>query len=478
MSYLWYNAIYQDNNTLVLDVRDPCTYILERARPGVFIIASFSQTIVDPVATIIKMLNDLPDGYDVHKYLYILVNSPAEYRALAQFHGALNIRAWSNACRTKVQSDSVFQDLIIPHIDRKFRGTMCSKNVKFKRHSLTWNIPGINYLISIDKSSCYTHCQCTADTQICSECMWNVIPMNDINQKKHVSSVVKTNLCSSVVYDELHNSRCGIILSPSEGSCYASLEYLLHGLPVISTSSTGGRSNYYDNYNSIICDATKVGVESALVEIQRRWDNGEIDPVKIRAKAILQQNHYQNIYIKVIADIFKCQRIDSDASKYFTDKIKNTKFQPLVHAYNTLNLTIFNKLLDFIDFKTSLLSQKVSYQYPFGEVLHSQTKGTIAWITIAVEWHNDHKKWEHNNSILSDYLAKGGEHKLVSRNISNRLVYFGGQTCLILPGQKPSQSQYLCALYGVAKYDNNGILQLTTTNKEGDQIVLYSVEKP
>ncbi|WP_092048398.1 glycosyltransferase [Planctomicrobium piriforme] len=63
----------------------------------------------------------------------------------------------------------------------------------------------------------------------------------------------------------VHNqSRIGVILSEQEGGCGASTEYLLAGLPVVSTSSTGGRDLFYDSGNSIICEPTVDGVRSAL----------------------------------------------------------------------------------------------------------------------------------------------------------------------------------------------------------------------
>ena len=44
----------------------------------------------------------------------------------------------------------------------------------------------------------------------------------------------------------LNKSRVGVILSYKEGACYASIEYLLSGLPVISTSNIGGRDIFFD----------------------------------------------------------------------------------------------------------------------------------------------------------------------------------------------------------------------------------------
>ena len=41
-------------------------------------------------------------------------------------------------------------------------------------------------------------------------------------------------------------SRCGLILSSEEGACFAATEYLLCGLPVVTTPSVGGREAFFD----------------------------------------------------------------------------------------------------------------------------------------------------------------------------------------------------------------------------------------
>lgn len=41
-------------------------------------------------------------------------------------------------------------------------------------------------------------------------------------------------------------SRCGLILSAEEGACFAAMEYLLCGLPVVTTPNIGGRDEFFD----------------------------------------------------------------------------------------------------------------------------------------------------------------------------------------------------------------------------------------
>ncbi len=61
-------------------------------------------------------------------------------------------------------------------------------------------------------------------------------------------------LTPNEVLDLYHQSRVGLILSAMEGGCFTSSEYLLSGLPVVSTFSVGGRDLFYNSQNSIQCE--------------------------------------------------------------------------------------------------------------------------------------------------------------------------------------------------------------------------------
>lgn len=72
-------------------------------------------------------------------------------------------------------------------------------------------------------------------------------------------------------------SKCGLALSKEEGGMLAATEYLLCGLPVVSTPSIGGRDVYYNSSNHILCDDTVNGVTSAVSSATSRdWDRAQI----------------------------------------------------------------------------------------------------------------------------------------------------------------------------------------------------------
>jgi len=108
----------------------------------------------------------------------------------------------------------------------------------------------------------------------------------------------KYQLMPETVSRILSRSKVGLILSESEGACFASSEYLLTGLPVVSTKSRGGRDFWYDDYNSIICDADPDSVLSAVNELL----NDPRDPKLIR------ESHIKKMYMhrqKFIERVYK-----------------------------------------------------------------------------------------------------------------------------------------------------------------------------
>lgn len=73
-------------------------------------------------------------------------------------------------------------------------------------------------------------------------------------------------------------SRVGVSLSEVEGANFASGEYMLWGLPVVSTRSLGGRDHYFDARFWLICEDNPDAVAAAVKEAIAR----QIDPHLIR----------------------------------------------------------------------------------------------------------------------------------------------------------------------------------------------------
>jgi glycosyltransferase involved in cell wall biosynthesis len=115
----------------------------------------------------------------------------------------------------------------------------------------------------------------------------------------------------------LSASRVGLALSEAEGACLASSEYLLCGLPVVSTPSVGGRDVWYDTDNSLICDPTPGAVRDAVDLLIARLSRGEIDPRAVREKHIARAEEHRQRFIDVTRQAFTAVAADADAEIVF-----------------------------------------------------------------------------------------------------------------------------------------------------------------
>jgi len=113
----------------------------------------------------------------------------------------------------------------------------------------------------------------------------NPLDFFDLNQlnPKYIN---KTRISQVEVNDLINQAKVGGIFSASEGACFASSEFLLAGLPVVSTHSIGGRDFWYDESNSIICDPTEESVSIAVNSAIEKINSGEFSPEKIRSSHI------------------------------------------------------------------------------------------------------------------------------------------------------------------------------------------------
>lgn len=100
----------------------------------------------------------------------------------------------------------------------------------------------------------------------------------------------------SSVVKLLNKSKVGIILSESEGACFSSSEYLLCGLPVVSTFTRGGREFWYDETNSIICKPD----EQSILDAVKKLISQNIDPLLIRENHIKKMFMHRQKFIDLV----------------------------------------------------------------------------------------------------------------------------------------------------------------------------------
>lgn len=98
----------------------------------------------------------------------------------------------------------------------------------------------------------------------------------------------------------LNQCRVGLCLSAVEGAMYASIQYLLCGLPVVSTPSLGGRDVFFDKENSLIVQPTPEAVRDGVQEMLDR----NPDPACIRERTLARMRRHREVFIDVVQRIY------------------------------------------------------------------------------------------------------------------------------------------------------------------------------
>ncbi|MEP6567182.1 MAG: glycosyltransferase [Mesorhizobium sp.] len=90
----------------------------------------------------------------------------------------------------------------------------------------------------------------------------------------HIVNPIVDGLPGRLTSDEVNRAynqaAVGLCLSASEGAMYSSMEYLMAGLPIVSTPSLGGRDVYFDPDYCIIADPEPAAIRRAVETLRDR----------------------------------------------------------------------------------------------------------------------------------------------------------------------------------------------------------------
>ena len=151
---------------------------------------------------------------------------------------------------------------------------------------------------------------------------------------------LKTEINSYEVIDIYQQSKIGLILSGNtgensqsgaDGANYSSCEYLLCGLPVVTTPSQGGRNFWFDDYNSITCEPNADSVNDSVNILLERLENNKIDRLLIRNNSIKKIDYIRNNLINKMQELFDDNHIKLNAQTHF----KNIYFHKMI-TYNNI----------------------------------------------------------------------------------------------------------------------------------------------
>lgn len=123
----------------------------------------------------------------------------------------------------------------------------------------------------------------------------------------------------SEVATYLNQSAVGLCLSAEEGAMYASIEYPLCGLPVVSTASRGGRSTmFHPSWSKIVADDPQQ-ISLAVSQFMHE----ELSPAKIREAVIEEMTIHRKRFWSLLQQILDAEGCDFDALDLWSDRFFN-----------------------------------------------------------------------------------------------------------------------------------------------------------
>jgi len=112
------------------------------------------------------------------------------------------------------------------------------------------------------------------------------------------------------VAENLNRARVGLCLSKIEGAMYASIEYLLCGLPIVSTRSEGGRDLFFDEEYCAIVDDDPLAISNAV----QRLESMSIDPRYIRKRTMDKILKFRASFVDLVNEIKRRHGLKEDGN--------------------------------------------------------------------------------------------------------------------------------------------------------------------
>ncbi len=235
-----------------------------------------------------------------HRFVF-LANMPEE-DVLLRKHGLHSIFCPHNAF--------LDERLYIPlEREKLWQGIINSRMRPFKRIHLAAELDSCCLITYATKDSDYEY----------DASLWQVMPQ--LYRPQYEGKTIKTYFTAEQLREYYARSACGLILSASEGGCFASSEYLLCGLPVVSTLNEGGRNVFFHKDYTYFCQPTTQGVRLATeAALQCRASAQDIRNLCLERMGYFRQKYVEMLYAEAAAHGY-ASTFHCDLQKIFCNKM-------------------------------------------------------------------------------------------------------------------------------------------------------------
>jgi glycosyltransferase involved in cell wall biosynthesis len=146
----------------------------------------------------------------------------------------------------------------LPERHKKFDAVYDARLSRFKRHPLAAQVPNLALITYLFDAQVDPDYRAAVEPIVARSHVFNGDPFRNLYRRLSTREV---NEC-------LNQCAVGLALSREEGAMYASMQYLMAGLPVVSTPSEGGRADFYHPDYVRIVDPEPRAVADAVAELR------------------------------------------------------------------------------------------------------------------------------------------------------------------------------------------------------------------
>lgn len=208
--------------------------------------------------------------------------------------------------------ESIYRPL--PGVARSVDAVYDARFLPYKRHHLAAKVESLGLLYAFDPSY---------DTRRFIDSTRKMLP--HAHYFNHPDGTDYTPLPREQVNVCLNRARTGLCLSGTEGAMYASMQYLLAGLPIVSTHSEGGRDVFFDERFVELVPADPAAVASAVRRLVREAPPAEF----IRRETLQKVAIHRHRFIDLVQRIYDA----AGAGRSFADEWPGLFFDKLHHAH-------------------------------------------------------------------------------------------------------------------------------------------------
>lgn len=245
------------------------------------------------------------ESYPLHEFIF-LANAKEECQLL-EFAGLPHYLCHHNA----FLDENIFYPM--PKVEKTFDAIYTARLDPFKRHFLARKIPAwalVYYYGNADRKNQDAYFRALRQR------MPNMVPLNEDPQTGQYRWFDPQAMCRAY-----NAARVGLCLSQLEGGNYATTEYMLCGLPVVSTPSQGGRDVFFDPEVTRVVPPDPRAVAEAVAELIAL----RIPPREVRLRALVKIREQREDFIRLVEALFaQSGRTDRFADQFdavFTHKM-------------------------------------------------------------------------------------------------------------------------------------------------------------